>query len=184
MGNRSKVTTLVSFSVSDKRFWLCLGHKTTFFTLWFNCKDNNKQVSEQKLMPLLETPPEIYTWKYFGVPPPNFNTRLLLLSLSWTSNTPSLHLVVPRSRLVKRMRTAPPLLSFGNATAISAGQQTGRWNGFEDEQRSPVSFTTPKKSLNNEENRGLVTHISSVMKYSHDGIVIVTVLKHKLKWCG
>lgn len=64
---------------------------------------------------------QICTWNILGVPPLlNLTSRFILLSLSWISKTPSFHLVVPSSPHLMRMRTAPPLVILGTATAMSA----------------------------------------------------------------
>lgn len=93
---------------------------------------------------------QICTWNILGVPPLlNLTSRLILLSLSWISKTPSFHLVVPSSPHLMRMRTAPPLVSLGTATAIrtrgaqnsGSGHNRGRTDAARDLQQKPWQKT-------------------------------------------
>lgn len=60
------------------------------------------------------------TWKVLEAPPElNLRHRLTLLSFSRISKVPSFHLVVPRSMLLKRILTAPPLESLGTVVAMA-----------------------------------------------------------------
>lgn len=75
-----------------------------------------------KCLPTLEPTKSVsrqLTWKLFVLSLLNLRQRLTLLSFSRISKDPSLHLVVPRSRQLSRILTAPPLESLGTAVAMA-----------------------------------------------------------------
>lgn len=95
------------------------------FSKYYNEKFNTDTASESKAMfqhvqQLLNKYKLNSTWKVLEAPPQlNLRQRLTLLSFSRISKVPSFHLVVPRSMLVKRILTAPPLESLGTVVAMA-----------------------------------------------------------------
>lgn len=87
-------------------------------TLQWNTEQASKGIFSQH--PWLNKHKLKITWKVLEAPPQlNLRQRLTLLSFSRISKLPSFHLVVPRSRLVKRILTAPPLESLGIMVAMA-----------------------------------------------------------------
>ena len=97
------------------------------------------------------------TWKVLVAPPQlNLRQRLTLLSFSKISKVPSFHLVVPRSILVNRILTAPPLESLGTKAAMAYYPDGALgWLGLGIKQILNkrdilcVSITTAKSNLQN-----------------------------------